>query len=144
MFVPVKGGPIYPLNSNTFYITTESVTGNSDEVGFYLYASSGHVTKIYWTFKDWGYVITYCTPTEYSLKFLVTPPTGVSKTWEITVTTEDVRIKCNTLQVLHLTFNNTHDERCTSRVKGKIATTIRFHSYGTATKMFNKIYRQAE
>ena len=31
----------YPLNSNTFYITTESVTGGSDIVDFYLYADSG-------------------------------------------------------------------------------------------------------
>ena len=44
----------------------------------------------------------------YSLKFPVTPPTDVNKTWEITFTTEDVKIKCNTLQVLHFIFNNTH------------------------------------
>ena len=107
--VPVKDwNTKYPLNSNTFYITTESVTGSSDEVGFYLYPDSGYITYIMWRFSDWGYIIKYCTPYGYSLKFPVTPPTDVNKTWEITFTTEDVKIKCNTLQVLHFIFNNTH------------------------------------
>ena len=135
--VPVKD-TTYPLNSNTFYITTESVTGGSDAVDFFLYPDSGdHITNIYWRFSDWGYIITYCTPGGYSLKFPVTPPTGVNKTWEITFTTEELKIKCNTLQVLHFIFNNPHDGRCTSRVKGKIATRIKFYSYDTATKTFN-------
>ena len=127
----------YPLNSNTFYITTESVTGSNDAVAFNLYTDSGYFTYIRWRFSDWGYRIRYCTPYDYSLKFPVTPPTDVNKTWEITFTTEDVKIKCSTLQVLHFIFNNTHDGRCTSQVKGKIATRIKFWSYDTATKMFN-------
>ena len=137
--VPVKGGTRYPLNSNTFYITTESVTGSSDKVDFSLYTDSGYITNIYWRFSDWGYIIAYCTPDDYSLKLPVTPPTGVNKTWEITFTTEDVKIKCNTLQVLHFIFNNTHrdDGACTSDVKGEIATRIRFWSSDRATKMFN-------
>ena len=114
--VPVKRHTYYPLNSNTFYITTESVTGSSDVVDFHLYTDSGYFTSIYWRFSDWGYYIHYCTPYDYSLKFPVTPPTGVNKTWEITFTT-DVKIKCNSLQVLHFIFNNTYDGRCTSRVK---------------------------
>ena len=133
--VPVKDTK-YPLNSNTFYITTESVTGSSDKVVFYLYPDSGYITNIYWRFSDWGYYISYCTPRDYSLKFPVTPPTDVKKTWEITFTTEDVKIKCNSLQVLHFIFNNTHDGRCTSKVKGKIATRIQFWT-DTATEMFN-------
>ena len=127
----------YLLNSNTFYITTESVTGGSDIVDFYLYADSGTwITNIWWRFEDWGYVITYCTPYDYSLKFPLTPPTDVNKTWEITFTTEDVKIKCNTLQVLHFIFKNTHDKSCTSNVNGEIATRIRFWSRERATKMF--------
>ena len=137
--VPVKDGYTkYTLNSNTFYITTESVTGGSDKVDFFLYTDSGsYITNIIWWFSDWGYYIAYCTPDYYSLKFPVTPPTGVNKTWEITFTTEELKIKCNTLQVLHFIFNNTHGGSCTSRVKGKIATRIKFWGgYGTATKMF--------
>ena len=136
--VPVKdSNTIYPLNSNTFYITIESVTGSSDIVYFLLFPdSSNWITNIIWRFSDWGYVIKFCTPNDYSLKFPVTPPTGVNKTWEITFTTEDVKIKCNTLQVLHFIFNNTHNGYCTSIVKGKIATRIRFYG-DTATKMFN-------
>ena len=136
--VPVKDSNTkYPLNSNTFYITTESVTGGSDTVDLSLYTDSGYMTNIYWRFSDWGYIISYCTPGGYSLKFPVTPPTGVKKTWEITFTTEDVKIKCNTLQVLHFIFNNTHNADCTSYVKGWIATRIRFYSGDTATKMFS-------
>ena len=108
-------------------------------VVFYLYLDSGYITNIYWRFSDWGYIINSCTPHYYSLKFPVTPPTDVNKTWEITFTTEDVKIKCNSLQVLHFIFNNTHrdDDYCTSKVKGKIATRILFSSCDTATKMFN-------
>ena len=137
--VPVKDDITkYPLNSNTFYITTESVTGGSDVVDFSLYLDSGYITNIMWRFNDWGYVIAYCTPEYYFLEFPVTPPTDVNKTWEIIFTTEDLKIKCNTLQVLHFIFNNTHDDDwCTSLVKGKIATRIMFYSWDTATKMFS-------
>ena len=136
--VPVKGTTYYPLNSNTFYITTESVTGGSDRVDFWLYPGSGGdwITNIFWRFEDWGYIISYCTPYAYSLKFPVTPPTGINKTWEVTITKEDLKIKCNTVQVLHFIINNKHNADCTRRVKGKIATRIRFYSYDTATKMF--------
>ena len=136
--VPVKdSATYYPLNSNTLYITTESVTGGSDMVFFYLYPDSDvQITNIRWKFSDWGYYIAYCTPGDFSLKFPVTP-TDVNKTWEITFTTEDLKIKCNTLQVLHFIFNDTHTSYCTSKVKGKIATRIRFQSHDTATKMFN-------
>ena len=135
--VPVRNTR-YPLNSNTFYLTTESATGSSDYVDLYLYDDSGsYITSISWRFNDWGYAIDYCTPYDYSLKFPVTPPTGVNKTWEITLTTEDPKIKCNTLQVLHFIFNNTHDADCTSIVKGRKATRIKFWDTDTATKMFN-------
>ena len=73
-----------------------------------------------------------------SLKFPVTPPIGVNKTWEITHTTEDVKIKgnTNTLQVLHFIFNNTYKDNCTSKVNGKIATRIGFGKWDRATRMF--------
>ena len=97
------------------------------------------ITAIYWRFKgDWGYVIKHCTPYGYTLKFPVTPPILNIKTWEVTVTPEDVEIKCNTLQVLHFIYNNTHFADCTSKVKGKKVAKIRFsHSnIDTATKTF--------
>ena len=136
--VPVKG-TAYPLNSSTFHITTESIIGGSDTVQFNLISDSNvRITFISWKFQDWGYTILYCTPLNGSLKFPVTPPTGVNKTWEITFTTEDVKIKCNTLQVLHFIFNNTRADNCTSNVKGKIATGIKFrgNNRDTATKTF--------
>ena len=72
------------------------------------------------------------------LKFPVTIPTGVNnyKTWEITFTTEDLKIKCNTLEVLHFIFNDTYDDKCTVNVKGRKSTELKFRSTDTATKMF--------
>ena len=129
---------MYPLNSTTFYITAESVTGSSDKVDFSLYPDDGQwITSIKWTFKDWGYVIGFCTPKDFSLTFPVTPPTGVKKTWEVAFTPEDVNIKCNTLEVLHLIFNDTlgHNDQCSNWVKGKIATRVQFSMEDTAAKM---------
>ena len=137
--VPVKDDSTkYPLNSNTFYITTESVTGGSDEVYFSLWTDSGgHITNIIWRFSDWGYVIIYCTPNGNFIKFPVTPPTGVNKTWEITFTTVDVKIKCNSLQVLHYDLYLANDNECIDLVADKIATRIEFNTGDTATKMFS-------
>ena len=139
--VPVKDSTTtYPLNSNTFYITTESVTGGRAIVGIFLFTDSGaSITWILWTFTDWGYIIGYCTPRNYSSEFTfpVSPPIGVKKTWEITLTTEDLKIKCNSIQVLHFIFNNKHNDRCTSKVKGKIPTRILFWGNDTATKKLN-------
>ena len=61
--VPLKDWNFrYALNSNTFYITTESVTGSIDVVFFYLYTDSGNwFRRIIWRFSDWGYDIYYCT-----------------------------------------------------------------------------------
>ena len=133
--VPVgDGGAYYLLKNNTFYITTESVTGGSDVVVFSLHIDRALITNIEWRFKDWGYIIRYCTPGSYSLKFPVTPPTGVNKTWEVIFTPEDIKIKCNTLQVLHFILNSKYSSQCTTSVKGKKATRIMFWS--TATKMF--------
>ena len=89
-----------------------------------------------WRFSDWGYFIEFCTAEDYILKFPVTPPAGVDKTWEVTITPGDVKIKCNTLEVLHFIFDNTFNEMCTSFVKGRIATSVVFRSEDTATKMF--------
>ena len=136
--VPIKDDYTeYPLNSNSFYITTESVAGGSDRVSFALVSDSGYsFTLINWLFRNWRYYINSCTISDDSVKFPVTPPTDVNKTWEITLTTEDIKIKCNSLQVLHFIFNSSYSGACTSYVKGKIATRIRFFSTDSATKMF--------
>ena len=136
---PVEHFLQYQVYSNTFNITTEGVSGGSGKVGIYLYHrfnDFNFLTRIEWKFSDWGCYIAYCTPNDFSVKFPVTPPTGVSKTWEIIYTTEDLKIKCNTLQVLHLIFNSTGDERCTSRVKGKKIGAIRLTQDDTVTKKF--------
>ena len=80
---------IYPLNSITFYIRTESATGSYDKVVFDLLTDSDtKYTWISWKFSDWGYFIAYCTRSGgFFQTFPVTPPTGVNKTWEITATT---------------------------------------------------------
>ena len=137
--VPVKDGKTkYPLNSNTIDITTESNTDSSDEVNFKLYGDSVFITNIIWRFSDWGCVISRCTPWDYSIKF-TSLPTNVTKTWEITVTPEDIRIKCNTLEVLYFIFDRTYKDDCTTKVKGKIASRIKFSSEDTATKMFELV-----
>ena len=95
-------------------------------------------TWISWKFSDWGYFIAYCTRSGgFFQTFPVTPPTGVNKTWEITVTTAYINIKYNTLEVLHFVFDNAYDDRCTT-VKRKIAAKIRFWANSeNATIMFN-------
>ena len=136
--MPVKDlNAYYPIKSNTFCIKTRSITGGENEVALLLYDDwDVRITSIRWRFKDWKYTIQYCTG-NYHLKFPVTPPTGVNKTWEITFATEDIKIKCNTLQVLHFIFNNTHFDECTSRVKGKKAAKVKFfHNLDTATEKF--------
>ena len=133
--VPVKGTK-YPLKNNTFYITTKSVTGGTDSAGFYLYdQSGGSTTNIKWNFDDWAYFIKDCT-LGYSLQFPVTPPADIRKTWEIIVTAEDVKIKCNTLEVLHFIFNDTYTDVCIREVKGKIPTQVKIWNQDTATKTF--------
>ena len=93
------------------------------------------MTNIGWSLKDWDYYIVDCSP--FNTPFPETPPIGVNRTWEITVTPEYVKIKCNALQVLHFIFSSTYNSHCISKVKGKIATTVKFTSNDTATKIFN-------
>ena len=66
---------------------------------------SKKITDISWRFSDWGFCISDCTvysvqftAIEYSLK-LTAVPAEVNKTWEITTTTDDLRIKCNGVEV---------------------------------------------
>ena len=127
--VPVKD-TYYPLNGNTFYFTTESVTGGSDKVKF----SGGWIT-MWWWFTDWKFEIINCTHFGNPLTFPVTPPTGVRKTWEVTLTPEDVVIKCNAVEVLHFVFDIRHDSSCTL-VKGHKAIQVLFSGDDTATRMF--------
>ena len=136
---PVKDGKTaYPLISSTIKITTESATGDNDEVNFKLYRGTEHITNIFWRFSDWGCTISRCTPWDYGIKFTA-PPTNVTKTWEITFTPEDITIKCNTFKVLYFIFNNTYKGDCTTKVKGKTATRIKFSSEDTATKTFELV-----
>ena len=100
------------------------------------------MTDVLLRFSDWGYDIGYCTPYDhntrqyYTLKFPVAPPTGIKKTWEVTVTTQDLKIKCNSLGVLHSIFKNTYRDDCAGKVKGNVATKVQFHKRDTATKTF--------
>ena len=98
--------------------------------------SFAYITDIYWRFSDWGYYIQYCTHVDYSAKFPLSPPTDVDKTWEVTVTAEDIKIKCNSLEVLHYNFTNASDNRCQHDVKGRITAKVIFSHNDTATKMF--------
>ena len=127
--MPVKDA-YYPLNSNTFYFTTESVTGGSGKVVF----TGGWIT-MWWWFTDWKFEIINCTPFANPLTFPVTPPTGVKKTWEVTLTPQDMKIKCNTLEVLHFIFDTTYDGACT-KVNGHTATEVLIRDDDTATRMF--------
>ena len=138
LIVPVKDHTTkYPLNSNTFFITTESVTNGNDRVSFFLFDNrNSQITSISWRFSDWGYIIYPCTHGDYSLKLPVAPPTGVNKTWQITATPEHVKVKCNTLEVLYFIFNTTKNAVCTRNVEGKAATKIVFSGSDTATKTF--------
>ena len=78
----------------------------------------------------------FCTPAYNVLKFPVTPPAGVPKTWKITATPEYVKIKCNNLEVLHFILNNENKSYCTSTIKGRTPEKVRFASDDSATKMF--------
>ena len=136
--VPLKDSKTkYPLTSKTFYITTEGATG-TDRIDIYLFDdSSGYITNIWWTFNYWIYSIAYCTSSQHAKMFPVTPPlpAGDKKTWEVTVTPDDIRIKGNNMEVLHFIFNNADDEICKSSVGGKTTSKIMVWSTDTATKM---------
>ena len=57
----------------------------------------------------------------------VMPPAGDKKSWEVTITPEGLKIKCNTSQ---------YDNNCITKVKGKIAVTVGFSEHDSATKVF--------
>ena len=96
-----------------------------------------YMTGIRWRFSDWAYLIAFCT--YFTLKFTATPPPGINKTWEITATTEELKIKCNTLEVLHFIFNDTYDHECAKKVKGKKASIVTFTAIDTATTMLEVV-----
>ena len=104
-------------------------------VYFYLYPDVGDfITYITWRFSIWACFISECIPDGNLHGFSVTPPTGVEKTWEVTVTPTDMKIKCNTLEVLHFIFENGVLSSCKAHVKGKKASKVAFSSDDTATK----------
>ena len=96
------------------------------------YYDTGLIT---WRFKDWKYYIDHCTPYAYSLKFTSVPPAEVNKIWDITLTADDVRIKCNKKEVLHFVYNNTYNTRCTTRVRNKEVMAVRFGYHDAAKKI---------
>ena len=129
-----------PIHNNTIKITTDSIYGGDDVVYFELYTRDDQyddvkIGFITWRFKDWSYCIEHCTPYAFSLKFTKAPPIEVDKIWEITLTIDDVRIKCNKEEVLHFVYNNTYNARCTTDVWNKTTEAVEFHSRD-ATKTF--------
>ena len=118
---------------------TDSPLDSTDSVVFIVYSGSSgliQTTGIRWRFSDWGYFIFPCTPIDFSHKLTTTPPTVVNKTWEVRHTTDELKIKCNGIEVLHFIYNNTYDTRCIGAAKGKVVTKIVFHTEDTATKKF--------
>ena len=102
---------------------------------WYSYYDYDEIGRITWRFKDWSYFIDYCTPYAYSLKFTSVPPAEVNKTWDITMTTDDLRIKCNKREVLYFVYNNTYNARCTTDVRNKEVMAVRFGYHDVTKKM---------
>ena len=100
---------------------------------YYYHDEIGFIT---WRFKDWSYCIEHCTPFAFSLKFTKAPPIEVDKVWEITLTTDDVRIKCNKEEVLHFVYNNTYNARCTTRVRNRKIEAVEFHSHDDTEELY--------
>ena len=127
----------YQLYNNNFQIKTESATGSSDIVYFYLHSDGDTrwFTRINWKFIDWGYYIGACTPGS-TLKFSVPPPAEEKKIWQVTATAEHLKIKCNAVEVLHFIYNNTYQDRCIDEVKGKTPAKVSFFKGDTASKLF--------
>ena len=136
--VPDKSGDVkYTIHSNTFYIKTESAIGADDVLGFSLFTDDDKkITNYRWRLDDWAYIVNDCTPEDWSLKFPVTPPTDVEKTWEVTATAEAINIKCNTLEVLHFIYRNSYNGQCENKAKGKTPTSIQFRMGDAASKLF--------
>ena len=74
------------------------------------------MTIFRWRFIDWAYQIDYCTPNDYSQKINSTPPAERDRIWDVAIA-DDIRMKCNGAEVLHLEFNEAADADCTSKVK---------------------------
>ena len=137
-WIDVKKNARYPVYNHTISITTDGVYGGDDVVYFTTYEQQDDYNKIgriTWRFKDWSYFIDYCTPYAYSLKFTKTPTTEVNKTWEITMTTDGVRIKCNKEEVLHFVYNDTYDARCTTEIRNKEVEAVLFDDHDVTKKL---------
>ena len=136
--VPVKNNTAtYFVNDSIYYLYTESAFGSDGKVSFNVYTASGDaIVGISWRFLDWGYFIFGCTPFDYSHKLTTTPTAVVNKTWEARHTTDELKMKCNGIEVLHFIYTNTYLNGCTLKAKGKEVSLIIFTIHDTATKKF--------
>ena len=115
---------MYPIQSSSFYIKTESVTGSRDALRIHLYESrTTYTTIITVFFKDWTCTVHFCT--SYYTPLKLTPvPAAVNKIWEVTTTPDELKIKCNGVEVFHFIYNNTYTPVCNDKVKGKAVNNV--------------------
>ena len=114
---------------------TESAAGSSDVVDITLYKSRNtRVATMRIMFKDWRCRIPYCTPDYIPLK--LTPVlAAVNKIWEVTTVPDELKIKCNGVEVLHFIYNNTYQGCC--EVKGMEISDVRIEIDNNATIKFS-------
>ena len=134
-------GRYYKVHNFTFLVQTESATESDDIVFFGLFAtacSNSSDINIKWRFSDWGYYIFPCTPRNFSLKLTKAPRDvlAVNKIWQITATPEELKIRCNGIQVLHFIYNDSSNDNCVTATKGKEVGYVKFWEKDTATKKF--------
>ena len=92
------------------------------------------MTNINWKFKNWVFTADGCVSDHDSVKFTPEPPDTVKKIWEVMTTTEDLKIKCNRVEVLHFIYQN-YSMTCVNKFNKKVGK-IYFYSEDSATKAF--------
>ena len=127
----------YQIQNSTFYIKTESVTGSDDVLLIHLYESKTNaITVISVYFMDWRCTVVFCIPDDPQLK-LTAVPTAVNKIWEVTTTPDELRIKCNGVEVFHFIYNDTYLSACNNRIKGKAVTNVLVEITNNAALLFS-------
>ena len=111
--------------------------GSDDKVRIKLFSKNmSEITRLALEFSKWKFYIDHCLPKYSSANFTVTPLLEARKTWEFTVTTEYMKIKCNGVEVLHFLYRNSNVTNCRSRVEGQEVAKVKFRMYDTASKSF--------